>query len=202
MRLYSYVVARDYGFAPNPFFGMCTLATCKPDIRRSAMVGDWIVGTGSKTQERQSNLVYVMQVTEKMMFNQYWNDSRFQLKKPDLSGSIKQRFGDNIYQRDPDGQWRQSDSHHSLKDGLPNQANIQRDTKSDSMLLGYMFAYWGGLGPQIPSCFRNWDGEDLCKWGTGHKCCFPESMVDAFVDWFLTLDERGFLGEPLDWSRL
>ncbi len=27
---------RDYGFAPNPFHGICTLATCKPVIRRVA----------------------------------------------------------------------------------------------------------------------------------------------------------------------
>ncbi len=87
MQLYSYVVARDFGFAPNPFFGTCTLATCKPDIRRSAIVGDWIVGTGSKTRKRHGNLVYVMKVAEKMTFNQYWEDRRFQLKKPNLSGS-------------------------------------------------------------------------------------------------------------------
>ena len=29
---YSYVVARDYGFAPNPFNGILTLAACKPVI--------------------------------------------------------------------------------------------------------------------------------------------------------------------------
>jgi hypothetical protein len=40
-------VARDYGFAPNPFFGVCTLATCKPKIRKAAAIGDWVVGTGS-----------------------------------------------------------------------------------------------------------------------------------------------------------
>jgi len=39
--LHSYVVARDYGFAPNPFFGFCTLATCKPRLRSVAQVGDW-----------------------------------------------------------------------------------------------------------------------------------------------------------------
>ncbi|MFH1865797.1 MAG: hypothetical protein ABIK85_07930, partial [Candidatus Eisenbacteria bacterium] len=39
MRLFSYIVARDYGFAPNPFCGVCTLATCKPKIRESASVG-------------------------------------------------------------------------------------------------------------------------------------------------------------------
>ena len=41
--LFSYVVRSDGGFAPNPFFGYCTLATCKPRIRKGALVGDWIV---------------------------------------------------------------------------------------------------------------------------------------------------------------
>lgn len=202
MRLYSYVVARDFGFAPNPFFGTCTLATCKPDIRRSAIVGDWIVGTGSKTRKRHGNLVYVMQVAEKMTFNQYWEDRRFQLKKPNLSGSIKQRFGDNIYQLDSDGQWFQSDSHHSLTDGSPNPKNIRRDTKADRVLVGSIFAYWGGSGPEIPAHFQSGYGAGLCKSGPGHKCHFPKSMVDAFVAWFMDLDERGFLGDPLDWKRL
>ena len=31
---YSYIITRDYGFAPNPFGGVCTLATCKPKIRK------------------------------------------------------------------------------------------------------------------------------------------------------------------------
>src|SRR5712692_10528871 len=52
VKLYSYVVARDYGFAPNPFFGFCTLATCKPEIRKAAAIDDWVIGTGSKRQNR------------------------------------------------------------------------------------------------------------------------------------------------------
>ena len=36
VRLYSYVFDHDYGFAPNPFHGVCTLATCKPSIREHA----------------------------------------------------------------------------------------------------------------------------------------------------------------------
>jgi hypothetical protein len=53
MTLYSYVVAHDFGFAPNPFDGLCTLATCKPDIRKKAAVGDYIVGTGCAKRKRQ-----------------------------------------------------------------------------------------------------------------------------------------------------
>jgi hypothetical protein len=64
VKLYSYVVARDYGFAPNPFFGVCTLATCKPQIRKHAQVGDWIVGTGAKCNRLDGHLVYVMKVQQ------------------------------------------------------------------------------------------------------------------------------------------
>jgi hypothetical protein len=92
MRLFSYVVARDYGFAPNPFFNECTLATCKPRIRSVAKVGDWVVGTGSSEQHRTGFLVYAMHVTETMSFNQYWADERFQQKKPNLQGSKKQAY--------------------------------------------------------------------------------------------------------------
>ena len=77
MRLFSYVVSRDYGFAPNPFYGTCTLATCKPEIRRTARAGDWIIGTGSKMQGREDHLVYVMKVAEKRTFSEYWADDRF-----------------------------------------------------------------------------------------------------------------------------
>jgi len=38
--LYSYTVRYDDGAAPNPFNGMCTLAICKPAIRRTAAPGD------------------------------------------------------------------------------------------------------------------------------------------------------------------
>ena len=48
MKLYSYVMIYDTGFAPNPFWGYCTLATCKPGIRRPAEQGDWIIGSGYK----------------------------------------------------------------------------------------------------------------------------------------------------------
>ncbi len=64
LRLFSYIVARDYGFAPNPFYGFCTLATCKPRIRATANVGDWVIGTGSTKYGLNGHIVFVMQVAE------------------------------------------------------------------------------------------------------------------------------------------
>ncbi len=199
MKLYSYVVARDFGFAPNPFYQFCTLGTCKPGIRKRTEVEDWIVGTGSKTRGREGCLVFVMRVTKVMSFNDYWSNSRFKQKKPNLRGSKKQAFGDNIYYRDSATcEWHQEDSHHSNRDGTPNIKNIEHDTQTDRVLISDDYIYWGGEGPQIPAKYRNFCGFDL-KAIRGYKCNFPDNMVNEFVDWIQSLEDQGYCGAPLEW---
>lgn len=201
MRLFSYVVARDYGFAPNPFNGYCTLATCKPEIRKAASVGDWVLGTGSKTRGRANHVVFAMRVTDTLTFNEYWADSRFRSKRPNLRGSKKQAFGDNIYHRESDsGQWIQMNSHHSYLDGTTNLKNVVNDTKYDRLLLSDDFIYWGGSGPELPAVITGAKGVDV-RAHRGHKCRFPASLVIDFVDWIRSINEGGYLGEPLDWQR-
>lgn len=199
MNIYSYVVARDYGFAPNPFFGYCTLSACKPQIRGYAQIGDYVVGTGAA--ERASYLVYVMKISEILSFDEYWNDPRFQDKKPNLYGSRKQAFGDNIYHSIVNG-WHQLDSHHSYENGVPNYKNIATDTKADRVLVSDNFLYWGGRGPQIPHFFRDFNGVDICKRGQGHKKNFPEPLVAEFIKWINSFEDRGFLGRPKNWSSV
>ena len=201
MRLFSYVVARDFGFAPNPFFGVCTLATCKPRIRKVAKCGDWIMGTGSKSRDREGYLVFVMRVSETLTFNEYWNDERFLRKRPNLQGSLKQAFGDNIYFQAENGRWHQQNSHHSYANGTPNVHNICNDTQTDRVLIGGDYAYWGGHGPGIDEAFRDFGGYDICA-GRNHKSKFPENLVREVDAWLHAIGERGFLGEPLDWSRM
>ena len=196
MRLYSYVVARDYGFAPNPFHGVCTLATCKPVIRRCANVGDWIVGTGSASNRLSGHLVFVMQVSEKITYNEYWSDPRFKNKRSDLHGSLKQAFGDNIYHRDQASNvWCQEPSHHSHEDGTSNLSNIANDTQTEFILVGEKFAYWGGSGPLLPAIFRRAAGPNICA-NRGHKCNFPPDFVASFLEWFESLNVSGYLYRP------
>jgi len=80
----------DTGFAPNPYHGTLTLATCKPAIRRCSQVGDWIGGwTGVKVVNKDGNiihfsnnqrLVYLARVSEVIKIQDYW--SRFPEKRP------------------------------------------------------------------------------------------------------------------------
>lgn len=201
MRVYSYVVARDYGFAPNPFHGWCTLATCKPRIRKSAQPGDWIVGTSSGKDGRAGRVVYAMRAEEALTFERYWRDPRFRRKRPDLRGSRKLSFGDNIYSRARDGSWRQLPSHHSLHDGSANPGNVTTDTSVNRMLAGRKFVYFGGSGPRVPDKLRHFGpaGEDLIIGGRNHKCRFSPELVAAAVGWLESLPERGVLGRPGDW---
>jgi len=199
-RLFSYVVRRDFGFAPNPFHGTCTLATCKPDIRGAAAVGDWVLGTGSKQAGRDGKLVYAMRVDEILTFDDYWVDPRFRGKRPRVNGSLVQVFGDNIYHHDPEtGEWIQEDSHHSLHDGSPNPENLNRDTKSDAVLVSAYFGYFGADAPEIPRRLRNFEGNDLCKSGPSHKANFTAAHIEAALEWVESLGVEGCVGDPFDW---
>jgi len=200
MRLFSYVVARDYGFAPNPFGGTCTLATCKPAIRARAAIGDWIAGIASSQDSRQPRFVYVMRVDERLTYDSYWSDPRFTQKKPSRQGSVKQLFGDNIYHRDKSGNWVQEDSHHSLLDGTPNLRNIANDTQSEDILVSHRFAYWGSQAIPVPSNLLDFDGETILI-NRGYRRHFSSDFVGQFVQWFGSLDVQGFLAPPYRWER-
>ena len=199
MKLFSYVVARDYGFAPNPFGGYCTLATCKPDIRASAQVGDWIIGTGSATIHRQGYLIYAMRVQETCSFDEYWHDPRFQNKKPNLSASAMLAFGDNIYHKVGSG-WSQLDSHHSYHDGSKNLLNVERDTKADRVLISTEYTYLGNNAVEIPDKLRNFRGYDLCKTGPGYRSDAPDDMIHEFISWTKSLGLGQIRGFPNDWE--
>jgi hypothetical protein len=203
VKLYSYVVAHDFGFAPNPFHGACTLATCKPEIRKGAVLGDYIVGTGSARHKKTGFLVYFMRVEKILTFDEYWSAPEFECKRPSFSGNKLQAFGDNIYHRHAvSGVWLQANSFHSQSDGQPHQQNVKHDTQtSERVLIGEDFVYWGSAAPEIPPRFRNYLGDDICKHGQGHHVNLVPGLAQDFISWMRGLGRHGYIGRPLDWGR-
>ena len=195
--LHSYIVAYDSGFAPNPFNGFCTLATCKPDIRQRAHIGDWVIGTGSNKQgvRRGGFLVYAMHVREALTFAEYWNDPRFKKKKPNLHGSYRMACGDNIYCPLEGGGWKQLNSYHSKEDGSPFRKHINRDTSVDRVLVSDNFVYFGAEGPEIPEALRK---AGLVLSGRGRKKIEEDTIIADFETWLEELGEKGYQGRPFD----
>ncbi len=205
VRIHSYVVRYDSGFAPNPFYGLCTLATCKPDIRSSAQVGDWIVGTGSNEASirRGCRLVYAMRVTEIVNFRDYDSDLRFEKKKPYRFGSRKQSCGDNIYFRSSDdSEWLQRDSFHTCANGERHSDHVATDTGVDRVLVSEAFVYFGGEGPKLPDSLRDTSGKSLCRTGIGRVCFEDPELVKKLELWLESLVVTGYQGPPYEWISL
>ena len=145
-----YVVDRDFGFAPNPFHGICTLATCKPRIRRVAKESDWVIGMGGTRLKATGRCIFAMKVSHSITFNEYWTNPSYRDKRPVRNGSLKMIVGDNIYHQSH-GEWQQLDSHHSHPDGSPNIHNVTNDTQADAVLVSDHFFYFGSAAVEIPT---------------------------------------------------
>ena len=102
-RLFSYTILRDDGAAPNPFRGLCTLAICKPQIRRKAAVGDWVVGLGSKrapSGNLAGRMVCAMRVDQVLTLRDYDRlaPTHWPHRVPNPQSAImSDRLGDCIY---------------------------------------------------------------------------------------------------------
>jgi hypothetical protein len=189
-RLFSYVVAADGGFAPNPFHGCCTLACCKPKVRKAARPGDLIVGLSRRCER----LVYIMRIGEKLTFEQYWRDPRFEKKKParfeqdkpDWSRHRVDKNGDNIYEPDGIGGFRQLKSAH-----WDHGAD---DTSANAVLVSRDFVYYGGEGPEMG------DKLSFLFVTRGHRCHFTPKQIAAVNRYFDQLP-RGRRGKPTRWLK-
>lgn len=198
MTVFTYVIEHDLGFAPNPFHGVCTLACCKPKIRKKADVGDYILGMGAAKPKLQGHVTYWMRVDEILTFDDYWDDPRFHRKKPVMGGTTYLRYGDNIYHRDGGKEFKQEDSFHSMMDGSVSLGDLHRDTgATEKVLVGYEFAYWGRAGIKLPD-----DLQCFSISGPGHKSNFAEDDITSLLAWLAEHPERGYLDEPAHWQFL
>lgn len=200
--LFSYKIARDYGFAPNPFWGYCTLACCKPGIRRATQVGDWVVGGGSAKNKLRHKVIFAMRVTEAMTFNEYWDDKRFQMKKPNIQNSSKYFFGDNIYRDVIEGESAiQANSHHSHSDGSPNIANLERDIKTNRVLVSNDFIYFGSKAVSPPDDLSEFEGHLFPTDFRDFYRNYPLELLPRVISWLREFPEWGYLGRPEAWNN-
>ncbi len=195
-KYYSYKMVRDYGFAPNPFHGICTLATCKPHIRKKANIGDWIIGTGAKTTGLENRLIYTMQVTDKITFEEYWRAQRFILKKPLARGSLSRIHGDNIYFQNTDDAWQQLPSQHSRPDFTTNTEHMSNDLSGKYVLISEYFFYFGDQHFLIPERFRA-----VCSNIRDYYEIKATSIAQSFVEYVAENFPPGLIGDPIDWKE-
>lgn len=198
-RLFTYTIPVDDGAAPNPFHGMCTLAICKPSIRRVAQPGDWVAGLGSRcapSGDLSGRLVYAMRVEEVVSLAEY--DHRAPIDWPHrvpnlLSRDLADRLGDCIYDYAAgDAPYQRASVHAS--------ENMKPDLGGVNALLSRDFYYFGNRAVQLPKELL-----PICHQGRGHKSNANAPYVAMFEHWLRGLGLGGgqIYGWPdfvIDWS--
>lgn len=196
MKLFSYIVTHDAGFAPNPFWGYCTLACCKPKIRKTAQKGDWIVGLSRKT--KGNKIIYAMQVDRILSFADYYRADEFAAKIPKnySTGKTKKECGDNIYKLMPNGKFQQLPSHHSnkKKPKIENPKAKKHDLSVKRVLISKRFHYFGRNAIDLPKGLRE------LKVGIGHRNRFSEDVIKKFLG-FIVKQQRGCSAQPTMWDK-
>ncbi len=195
--LFSYCIRYDNGSAPNPFWGRCTLAICKPLIRRYAEVGDWVVGTGSVESpigDVSGMVVYAMLVTQKMTMEEYdrFTQAKLPRKIPLMnSADLRRQCGDSIYDY--------SAPTPSLRPSEHSDENQSTDLNGRWVLLSNHFFYFGDRPVALPEALLG-----IVKQRQGHKSRANAPYFDDFVRWIHSLgySPGELIGEPQGWSRL
>ena len=190
-RLYTYCIPCDDGAAPNPFWGTCTLTICKPAIRRTAQIGDWIVGTGSKHSpigDITGKVVYAMRVSKVMTMQEYdtWAAANIPEKIPDTNNpDVRRKLGDSIYDF--------STKQPTQRISVHGSGNISTDLGGVNALLSDHFFYFGDVPLQLPPNLLS-----IVHHTQSHRVRLNEPFVAEFIDWLnsLHLKPKHLYGKP------
>ena len=188
--LFTYVVRYDTGLAPNPFWGVCTLAVCAANHQGSkAYEGDWIAGFLESRYDHR--FLYAMEVGKRIDMDAYFKDERFQEKKPIVDGTPMQKCGDNFYSLDAHGKWQQ---HWNLYHR--SQKFKVRDIKHHVVWVSKRFWYLGSQANPLPEQFRPLAG------GRGTRRNHPDELVKQFKRWVMeNFREDTVTAMPRDFGR-
>jgi len=166
-RLFSYVVDHDFGYAPDPFGGYCSLVQCKfsktgkrKNIVELAEVGDWILGTGGKGPNTAGNgkIIYIMRVDEKLTLSDYYNDPRYQ--------------------------------------GRTDQTKTSRFNERYA-LISKTYFYFGKNAIEITSLPKKLRRIPIENRGRGYQYKnFNQAYINALTRWFLNKFKKGVHGSP------
>lgn len=200
VRLFSYKMTHDTGFAPNPFHGILTLANCKPCIRKCKKDGDWIAGFSSKElngdKTGKERLIYLMKVTDKISYNEYWNNPLYKLKKPNLSSSHTiDKAGDNIYKPTKINAEFNTDF-EQVSNKNHNEKNKDHDLSGKYVLISECFYYFGSSPIEIDKEIR----PTIPKGQSAHGVRTHEiEKTEKFIRYIQKNYQIGTVNTPHDW---
>lgn len=174
-RLYRYVITADTGMAPASDDGLISLATCKPAVRRSAEVGDWVVACHASPAPA-GLVAWAGRVARKLQVGEYEREFRGR--------------SDAVYRELTDGTFK------SLKPDYHTEPEQRaRDLSGPALVFDPLASWYFGEQPrQLPDELLH-----LAPRGQGHRVngTKPDD-AKMLLQWLSSSSAPGVLGRPPD----
>ncbi|MDQ3482212.1 MAG: hypothetical protein M3448_02215 [Pseudomonadota bacterium] len=175
MAIYRYIITADTGMAPAVADGLISLATCKPVVRRSTRVGDWVVAC--RASPAPPGLVaWAGRVRQKLEIADYEREFR---GRPDA-----------VYRLGADGDYvRLRPDYHNT----PEQ--VATDLSGPALVFDPEASWYFGSSPKLlPD-----DLLHLAPRGQGHRVngAGPDDE-QALLVWLRNISPPGVQGSPPD----
>ena len=186
LKMWSYRIVHDKQFAPNPFKGVLTLATCKPLIRRSkeSESGVWLAGfaaysvkDGLRPKKGRELLIYLAKISEVMTMQDYWKE--YPQKRAQKCGEeFEEHYGDNIY----------DENLRLVNDNNHGEWDFKRDISGKNVLICKEFYYFA---PDSRLVVPN-EFEELVYKRRGQTLVQNNDLIQKFIDYVTARHFRGY----------
>ena len=195
LKMWSYRIVHDKQFAPNPFKGVLTLATCKPLIRRSkeSESGVWLAGfaaysvkDGLRPKKGRELLIYLAKISEVMTMQDYWKE--YPQKRAQKCGEeFEEHYGDNIY----------DENLRLVNDNNHGEWDFKRDISGKNVLICKEFYYFA---PDSRLVVPN-EFDELVYKRRGQTLVQNKDLIQKFIDYVRSCakddfgKQQGILGD-------
>ncbi|MHB1642230.1 MAG: Nmad2 family putative nucleotide modification protein [Acidithiobacillus sp.] len=182
--IYVYKLICDNGGAPCIFRNLLSLSICKPHIRTSAQIGDWILGFGGKSRpELRGRLIYIAQVTAVEENGEYYAREQYR-RRPDC-----------IYQRMPAGYKYVKGSHYHGPEDIEHDLGAEPYFERARILMSKRFCYFGAQqGPSLDAIRDIYD--DLPRDYVKHHAPDIRDRLERFIASVFEQFGQGKHGSP------
>lgn len=209
MKMFTYKLTHDTGFAPNPFGKALTLATCKPGMRKKRKVGEWVAGFSSvelstiakKTGVHISPdaIIYIGQISKVLSLGEYFDDPQFADKKPPENSNedLIACCGDNMYRELPKGAGEGPQYEKITNIYHCDRSQIERDIAGKNVLIFDRFTYLGRKAQPLPSHIVLNRPNGPTTYGYGND---DQEQIKAAIDWMESEFGTGRIDYPCLWD--
>lgn len=174
-RILRYILKHDTGMAPCIDGGLVSLATCKPQIRKGAKLGEWIIGC-RPSPEGLGRVVWAGRVADSIEVGNYER--------------LHRGRSDAIYRAKPGGGFKRLRPHYHA-----GESELRKDTSAPVLILDPDATWYFGANPHtLPEHLSH-----LAPQGRGHRVDkVKEGDAVALQAWLASILPPGVHGRPRD----